>query len=158
MPHIDASLNVDAGRRTLLGHSLAGYFVLDVLAKHPDMFNGYISFSPSIWWDRPGLLQTLASASSITQPIRLYTAVGHWEQEMAPWQDLKNFSNQYDEIRKVRRMIDNTRQISSQISAAFGTMADVQFEIGPDEDHATIFTTLLCRALRFVGGAAADMA
>ncbi|MBF2714349.1 alpha/beta hydrolase [Agrobacterium vitis] len=151
--HIQSSLNADAHRRILLGHSLAGYFVLDLLAKYPDMFDGYISFSPSIWWDRPGLSQTLTSARAIAKPIRLYTAVGRWEQELAPWQDSKNFSSQYDEIRKVRRMIDNTRQISSEISTTFGAMANVQFEIGPEEDHATIVTTLLCRALRFVGGA-----
>ncbi len=151
LPHIQSWLNADPDCRVLLGHSLAGYFVLDLLAQHPDMFNSYISFSPSVWWDRSGLLRTLASAQRIARPIRLYTAVGRWEQELAPWQRSENFSDQYHEVRKVRRMIDNAREISHEVGMAFGDQANVGFEVGHDEDHATIVTASLCRALRFVG-------
>jgi len=55
LPHVQSRLNADPGRRVLLGHSLAGYFVLDLLSQRPDMFNGYVSFSPSVWWDRAGV-------------------------------------------------------------------------------------------------------
>ncbi|QND46510.1 alpha/beta hydrolase (plasmid) [Rhizobium lusitanum] len=152
MSYIASWLDADPDCCTLLGHSLAGYFVLDLLAQHPDMFHGYISFSPSVWWDRAGLSRALASARQITRPIRLYTAVGLWEQEFAPWQAKENFSDQYHEIREVRRMIDNAREISSEVGAAFGKKVNVRFELGEDEDHATIVTASLCRALRFVGG------
>ena len=151
MPHIVSWLDADPDCSILLGHSLAGYFVLDLLAQHPDMFHGYISFSPSVWWDRAGLSQALHSAPRLERPIRLYTAVGLWEQEFAPWQAKESFSDQYHQIRKVRRMIDNAREISFEVGAAFGKGAEVQFELGQDEDHATTVTVLLCRALRFVG-------
>ncbi|HEY0120780.1 MAG TPA: alpha/beta hydrolase-fold protein [Rhizobium sp.] len=151
LPYIQSWLDADPDCRILLGHSLAGYFVLDLLARHPEMFNGYISFSPSVWWDRPGLSRALAAACPITRPIRLFTAVGRWEQELAPWQARKSFSDQYHEIRKVRRMIDNAREISCEVGAAFGEKVAVHFELGDDEDHATIVTASLCRALRFMG-------
>ncbi|MBR1131896.1 alpha/beta hydrolase [Bradyrhizobium iriomotense] len=153
LPHVQSRLNVDPDRRILLGHSLAGYFVLDLLSQQPDMFNGYISFSPSVWWDRTGLSRALASANAITRPIRLFTAVGRWEQELAPWQAMENFGNQYHDIRKARRMIDNAREISGEVSAAFGAQAHVRFELGENDDHATIVTAMLCHALRFAGTA-----
>ncbi|MBR0840313.1 alpha/beta hydrolase [Bradyrhizobium liaoningense] len=153
LPHVQSRLNVDPNRGILLGHSLAGYFVLDLLSQRPDMFNGYISFSPSVWWDRAGLSRALASANAITRPIRLFTAVGRWEQELAPWQAMENFGDQYHDIRKVRRMIDNAREISGEVRAAFGAQADVWFELGENDDHATIVTAMLCHALRFAGTA-----
>ncbi|PIT06087.1 S-formylglutathione hydrolase [Bradyrhizobium nitroreducens] len=153
LPHVQSRLNVDPDRRILLGHSLAGYFVLDLLSQRPDMFNGYISFSPSVWWDRTGLSRALASANAITRPIRLFTAVGRWEQELAPWQAMESFGDQYHNIRKARRMIDNAREISGEVRAAFGAQADVRFELGENDDHATIVTAMLCHALRFAGTA-----
>ncbi len=153
LPHVQSRFNADPDCRILLGHSLAGYFVLDLLSQRPDMFNGYISFSPSVWWDRTGLSRALALANAITRPIRLFTAVGRWEQELAPWQAAENFGTQYHHIRKVRRMIDNTREISAEVGAALGAQADVRFELGEDEDHASIVTAMLCHALRFAGAA-----
>jgi len=50
-------------------------------------------------------------------------------------------------------MIDNAREISGEVRAAFGTQADVRFELGENDDHATIVTAMLCQALRFVGAA-----
>nr|WP_289852117.1 alpha/beta hydrolase-fold protein [Rhizobium sp. SSA_523] len=151
LPHIQTWLGADPASRVLFGHSLAGYLVLDLLAQHPDLFNGYVSFSPSVWWDRLGLSRMLASAPSVTRSIRLYTAVGRWEQELAPWQAVEIFGDRYHEIRRIRRMIDNASEITSEVAKVFGLHAKVQFEVGDDEDHATILTASLCRALRFVG-------
>ena len=47
-------------------------------------------------------------------------------------------------------MIDNAREVAEEIQTAFAPDAEVRFEIGDQEDHSTIVTTLLCRALRFV--------
>lgn len=37
--------------RVLVGHSLGGLFVTQVLIEDPHAFQGYISISPSLWWD-----------------------------------------------------------------------------------------------------------
>jgi len=42
------------------------------------------------------------------------------------------------------------REVADEIQATFAPDADVRFEIGDQEDHSTIVTTILCRALRFV--------
>ncbi|MEK1930769.1 MAG: alpha/beta hydrolase-fold protein [Pararhizobium sp.] len=155
LPHVAAHIPIDDARRTLLGHSLAGYFALDLLAQHPDMFAGYIAFSPSIWWDRPVLSASLREAGTMfAGTVHVYAAVGGWEQELAPWQSKEQFGPRYHQVRQARRMIDNVRELMLELTHAFGARAAVKFEVRDDEDHATVVTSALCRALRHVTGRA----
>jgi hypothetical protein len=62
----------------IMGESLAGLFVVETFLLEPDMFNTYIAFDPSLWWNsqklvseagerlraRPKLAKTLCLASS----------------------------------------------------------------------------------------------
>jgi predicted alpha/beta superfamily hydrolase len=150
-PHIETVYPADPARRMLMGHSLAGYFVLDLMCSRPEMFSGYISFSPSIWWDRAGLMQAVAAIDRrLTRQHRLHISAGRWEQEIAPWQDRESLTARYHHVREARRMVDNAREFADAIRVAIGEDA-VKFEVGADEDHSTIVTVMLCRALRFVG-------
>ena len=53
LPLIRDAAPVDPTRTTLFGHSLAGLFVLDTLANHPNGFARWISISPSLWMHTP---------------------------------------------------------------------------------------------------------
>ncbi|HEX8481201.1 MAG TPA: alpha/beta hydrolase-fold protein [Allosphingosinicella sp.] len=50
-----------SGRRTLMGESLAGLFVVDTLLRRPGLFNDYIAISPSLWWNREELGERAAA-------------------------------------------------------------------------------------------------
>ena len=150
LPYIASHFHAHPHRRTLLGHSLARYFVLEALARRPDLFDACISFSPSIWWDREGLRARIAQGCGTREGLRLYIAAGRYEQEIAPWQAPENFSDAYHEMRAARRMVENAREMAGEIEAAFSPDIKVKFELGDKEDHSTVVTTLLCRALRFV--------
>ncbi len=49
MPLIEGKFKT--GRKAIMGESLAGLFVTEVFLRNPDMFDDYISVSPSLWWD-----------------------------------------------------------------------------------------------------------
>lgn len=49
-PRIEGAYRT-APYRILVGHSLGGLFAIHVLTSAPDMFNAYVSISPSLWWD-----------------------------------------------------------------------------------------------------------
>lgn len=49
-PEIEAKYRV-TNERTIVGESLAGLFVIETLFLEPDMFSGYVAFSPSLWWN-----------------------------------------------------------------------------------------------------------
>lgn len=55
LPLVRAAVPVDPARTTLVGHSLAGLFVLQTLAEHPQGFARWVSISPSLWWHTPAV-------------------------------------------------------------------------------------------------------
>ena len=48
-PFIEARFNT--GRRVVIGESLAGLFIVEMLLERPNAFDDYIAISPSLWWD-----------------------------------------------------------------------------------------------------------
>jgi hypothetical protein len=58
--------------RAIVGESLAGLFVVETLLLEPALFDTYIAFDPSLWWNGEKLVRQ-AAAQSVT-PKRLYIA------------------------------------------------------------------------------------
>lgn len=59
MPYIEESYH-PAPYKIFSGHSLGGLLMFYSLLAHPDMFNAYISISPSLFWDKQWTLQQAA--------------------------------------------------------------------------------------------------
>lgn len=38
--------------RSIVGESLAGLFIVETFLREPDLFQNYIAFDPSVWWNR----------------------------------------------------------------------------------------------------------
>lgn len=43
------------GFDAVIGEPLAGLFVAETFLRQPDLFDGYISVDPSLWWDNAAL-------------------------------------------------------------------------------------------------------
>ena len=56
MPHIDTKY-LTTSYRTLIGHSYAGLFTINILVNHAHLFKNYIAIDPSIEWDGQKLLK-----------------------------------------------------------------------------------------------------
>lgn len=54
------------GKRTIIGQSLGGLLVMEILFKRPELFDEYIAVSPSLWWD-DGFLAGTADLWAKTQ-------------------------------------------------------------------------------------------
>ena len=68
-----------AGRKAVIGESLAGYFVIDTFLKQPALFDDYIAVSPSLWWDDRAEARQAARHLAAHPPSdrRLYLTVGN---------------------------------------------------------------------------------
>ncbi|MHB1330183.1 MAG: alpha/beta hydrolase, partial [Gemmatimonadales bacterium] len=85
---IESRYPIDRSRRILLGHSLGGFFVLDLLLRRPDAYAAFIAISPSIWWDSARLFEAAQGLGAVlggAKP-RIMISVGEYEQALAPWQ------------------------------------------------------------------------
>lgn len=64
------------GETAIVGESLAGLFVVETFLKEPDLFNTYIAFDPSLWWNKEGVVNSAAAQlkSGMDQRRTLYVA------------------------------------------------------------------------------------
>lgn len=60
IPFIEEKYNV-APYRLVLGHSVAGLLVVNMLVKYPSLFNSYIALDPSIWWKNSDFIKNAPS-------------------------------------------------------------------------------------------------
>jgi predicted alpha/beta superfamily hydrolase len=59
MPAVDARYRT-TGESAVVGESLAGLFVMETLFLEPDLFDTYIAFDPSLWWNKGELVERAA--------------------------------------------------------------------------------------------------
>ncbi|HLP65931.1 MAG TPA: alpha/beta hydrolase-fold protein [Rhizobium sp.] len=149
-PFIRATFPVCGHRSALLGHSLAGYLVLDWLCQRPQSFWAFLAVSPSIWWGREAMLGRLAERkAAFDGGCRAYLTVGQWEEEPAPWQVDLAANPSYASLRRRRAMIGNVRAFSDRLAEAYGAGVTVRCDIEEGGEHSSSLVTCLPRALRF---------
>lgn len=151
-PHIATLAAIDPARQTLFGHSLAGWFTLDVMARNTAAFGTYVAVSPSIWWDEGRLDAGLSALRG--QRVRLALMVGEWEQALAPWQQARPEAAEMARRRARRAMVDRSRAFAERVTQALaandeGEGGEVRFELLAGEDHASVLAPAMTRALRF---------
>jgi predicted alpha/beta superfamily hydrolase len=61
-------------KETIIGQSLGGLLVTEILMNHTALFDNYIIISPSLWWDSEKLLRTDFNLSN--SPDAIYIGVG----------------------------------------------------------------------------------
>ena len=74
MPAVNARYRT-ASETAIMGESLAGLFVVETLFLEPDMFDTYIAFDPSVWWNDGGLLKGRVPASDRKKVLYLAASV-----------------------------------------------------------------------------------
>lgn len=117
------------GERAIVGESLAGLFVVETLLLEPGLFDTYVAFDPSIWWDDARLVHEsgarLRALGAARKTLWVSTS-GELEITMLG------------------------RQLSDSIAAAKPAGLMFRYEPMPEEQHATIFHPAATRAFRVV--------
>ncbi|HEU6452530.1 MAG TPA: alpha/beta hydrolase-fold protein [Gemmatimonadaceae bacterium] len=60
IPVVDARYRT-TGERAIVGESLAGLFIVETFFLEPDLFDTYIAFDPSLWWNDHALVDSAAA-------------------------------------------------------------------------------------------------
>ena len=124
MPQVKQRYRTTA-ETAIVGESLAGLFVVETLLLEPKLFDTYLAFDPSLWWNNGRLA---AQASSLLRaagrpPVTVYLAT----------------SSQGD--------LKATKQI---VDAAGPAASTWHYEPMPQETHATIYHPAALQAFRAV--------
>lgn len=147
---VEGRYPVDAGRRVLMGHSLAGLFVVHALLAEPGAFSDFVAVSPSLWWNRPWLaaaLDTWDARLPAESAPNVWIGVGEYEQAIAPWQSA--LPPAVAEKRASRTMVDSACDLAATLDHVARGRSRIQFVPIPGEDHASVLGPALSHALRF---------
>ena len=112
----------------VVGESLAGLFVVETLLLEPDLFDTYLAFDPSLWWNNGQLAAQAGqlARAHLRSPKTLYLAT----------------SSQGD--------LEATRQLSLVLARQTAPVVTCQYEPMPQETHQTIYHPAALRAFQLV--------
>jgi len=116
-----------AEHSTLVGHSMGGLFVLDMLIEQPSAFNNYVAISPSVWLADQGIVAKAKEKmfAGEHKPVSLFLSLGD-ETRMG----------QYDFI--------------STLDLAQPNNINWQFKHYPDESHISVGIIALRDSLKSI--------
>jgi predicted alpha/beta superfamily hydrolase len=113
----------------IVGESLAGLFVVETLLREPDLFDTYIAFDPSLWWN-DGTLLSDAGALLRARPLSNKTL--------------------YFASSGEAQLADLTKRLSLTLEKERIAGLTWSYQPLPDEKHSTIYHPAALRAFRTV--------
>lgn len=111
----------------IVGESLAGLFVVETLLKEPDLFDTYIAFDPSLWWNDQKLVSGAAEDLRRQTGITKTLYVANSADEMIPG--------------VMQKFVDI-------LSKSAPPSLRWHYEKMPEESHSTIYHPAALRAFR----------
>lgn len=134
--YIEAKYKTNSSK-TIIGQSLGGLLITEILLKKPALFNKYVIVSPSLWWDNGSLLNqsTNLLQERVNQQTDVYIGVG--KEGLTP-----------TEIPRVMEVDANL--LAEKIKEAGNKNMKVHFDYLPQENHATILHQAVHNAFKLV--------
>ncbi len=124
MPVIEARY-ATTDESAIVGESLAGLFIVETLLEEPDLFDTYIAFDPSLWWNGGALLERAAERLDALHGRTLYLASSS-ERELA----------------------EMTARLAALLHVHAAADMRALYEPMPQETHGTIYHPAALRAFR----------
>jgi predicted alpha/beta superfamily hydrolase len=131
IPFIDHNYRTIPEERTIVGHSITGFYCTYVLFRHPGLFNRYIIVSPSLWFSNGVIFEYEEDFFSNQKDMdeSVYLAVGGDESQ---------------------RMRDGSIRLSNTLSKRAYPHLRFQFSMVQEENHRSLFPYAFSKGLRYI--------
>ena len=127
VPAIDSRYRT-APERAVIGESLAGLFVVETFLREPSLFEHYVAFDPSLWWNHGRLVDSATALLSEARP------------RGKPHRSIYIAASRDDIGNQTTRFAETLRKSPSR-------WLEWKFDARPDLTHGTIFRALAPAAL-----------
>lgn len=145
IPYIDKTYPT-APYRTMIGHSLGGLTVINILLKHTQVFNAYAAIDPSMFYDNDNLLKQAPAILKLKRFDGKKLFLG-FANTMPPGMDTVQVKRDTSEvshhIRSIMKLADNL-----SVNKANNLLWAKKYY--PDDDHNSVPFSAEYDALRFI--------
>ena len=128
MPAVEARYRT-TDETAIVGESLAGLFIVETFLLEPDLFDTYVAFDPSLWWNGQALV------SGAGERLRAHSGAG---------------KRLYLATGGPSEIAEATRRFAEVLAANPSPRVQWRHEELPDETHATIYHPAALRAFRLL--------
>lgn len=131
IPFVDQNYRTIPDERTIVGHSITGFYCVYVLFRNPDLFNRYIIVSPSVWFS-DGIIFDYEEeffSNHKDMDASVYLSVGEDESQ---------------------RMRDGSIKLSNKLAKREYPHLRFRSSLVPEENHRSLFPYAFSRGMRFV--------
>ena len=120
IPYVEATHQVDASRRLVVGKSMSGLAAAYALVAKPELFSDYLIISPALWWDdyfNPmeqraiGRLEAKSHANRFAAPKKVFLVAGDGEEHLGVLADVQVFA------RSLRLRQDSQLELTTRVLA-----------------------------------------
>ena len=139
LPLLQQQYRINPKRQIYLGHSYGGLFGAYLVLHQPTLFSHYVLSSPSLWFDKKQLLQaapTLLAAMPKTSQASVWLYSGSFEQ---PGPTARHYAE--------TDLVGDMQQFALLLEQAKRPGLKVQAKVLADEDHLTVFPSMVTRAM-----------
>lgn len=134
IPAVGARYRTTA-ERAIVSESLAGLFVVETFIREPALFDHYVAFDPSLWWNRGALVDSAPALLAVGRPAPSRGKVTRMLRSTI------YVAGSRDDI------ADGTARLAAALQAAAPIGLTLIYVPRPDLTHATIFRALGPEAL-----------
>ncbi|WP_153979604.1 alpha/beta hydrolase [Paenibacillus xylanilyticus] len=134
-PEVEEKYSIDRSRQSIVGHSLGGLLVLQMLLANPGTFRHYIAGSPSIHWNSAWVEQQRASWVSRAKHCgtEMHVLITAGEQEGS----------------HPSGVVGRSRELAHWLGQTGIEGFSAEFTCFEDEGHISVLPILMSRAIRF---------
>lgn len=134
-PEVEEKYSIDRSRQSIVGHSLGGLLVLQMLLGNPGTFRHYIAGSPSIHWNSAWIVQQRASWVSRAENCgkEMHVLITAGEQEGS----------------HPSGVVGRSRELAHWLGQTGLEDFSAEFTCFEDEGHISVLPILMSRAIRF---------
>lgn len=139
-PILEERFDIPSDRRVLCGFSFGGLFALYCLFHRPELFDGYLIGSPSLWWDDGIVLQWERAWANhhVDLAAKIVLTSGECEQNECGYPEgtWKNEGFSPEALRQIAQ-VDRLRALDAQLRSRRYPSLDLTTAVFEDEFHLT---------------------
>ena len=145
LPYLEKKYPVSSVR-TLIGHSLGGLMVMNILLKHAALFDNYIAIDPSMWWDDNKFLDESVSilGSQSFDNKNLFLAIANEQDKKMTTDQIRKDTSAKTFMIRPSFLLVNLIEKNKQNGLRF------QWKFYKDEHHMTVNTPATFDALKSI--------